>query len=39
MSRLPLREYLELESVWPLRPFADFVADCAAGWETAELRR
>jgi muconolactone D-isomerase len=39
MSRLPLREYLELETVWPLRPFADFVADCAAGWEAAELRR
>jgi muconolactone D-isomerase len=28
MSKLPLREYLELEAVWPLRPFEDFVADC-----------
>jgi muconolactone D-isomerase len=28
MTKLPLREYLELEAVWPLREFEDFVADC-----------
>jgi muconolactone D-isomerase len=28
MTKLPLREYLELEAVWPLRKFEDFVADC-----------
>jgi hypothetical protein len=28
MTKLPLREYLELEVVWPLRQFEDFVTDC-----------
>ena len=28
MTKLPLREYLELEAVWPLRQFDGFVTDC-----------
>lgn len=34
MARLPLREYLELEAVWPLRKFTDFIADCRTGFAT-----
>lgn len=28
MGRLPLREYLEFEALWPLRPFEGFLEDC-----------
>jgi muconolactone D-isomerase len=27
-GRLPLREYLEFEAIWPLRTFDDFLKDC-----------
>ncbi|MET0896809.1 MAG: muconolactone Delta-isomerase family protein [Mycobacterium sp.] len=32
MSKLPLREYLEFETVWPLRSFANFIEDCRTGF-------
>ena len=28
MGRLPLREYLEIEAIWPLRTFDSFLEDC-----------
>jgi muconolactone D-isomerase len=28
MGKLPLREYLEFEAIWPLRPFESFIEDC-----------
>ena len=28
LGRLPLREYLEFEAIWPLRSFASFLDDC-----------
>ena len=37
MGRLPLREYLEFEAIWPLRPFEDFIDDCRTHFETKEL--
>lgn len=27
MGRLPMREYLEFEAIWPLREYGDFVED------------
>jgi len=27
MGRLPMREYLEFEAIWPLRDYGDFAAD------------
>lgn len=32
MSKLPLREYLEFETVWPLRSFSSFIEDCRIGF-------
>lgn len=28
MGRMPLREFLEFEAIWPLRPFESFLDDC-----------
>jgi hypothetical protein len=28
LGRLPLREYLEFEAIWPLRSFDGFLDDC-----------
>jgi muconolactone delta-isomerase len=28
LGRLPLREYLEFEAIWPLRSFDSFLDDC-----------
>jgi len=28
LGRLPMREFLEFEAIWPLRDFEDFLADC-----------
>jgi muconolactone D-isomerase len=28
LGRLPLREYLEFEAIWPLRSFDNFLDDC-----------
>lgn len=32
MGKLPLREYLEFEAIWPLRTFEAFVDDCKTGF-------
>ena len=32
MGKLPLREYLEFEAIWPLRTFEAFVEDCKSGF-------
>ena len=37
MGHLPLREYLEFESIWPLRPFENFLEDCRTHFGTKEL--
>jgi len=37
MGRLPLREYLEFEAIWPLRSFEDFIEDCRTHFGTKEL--
>lgn len=28
MGKLPMREFLEFETIWPLRPFESFLEDC-----------
>jgi muconolactone D-isomerase len=28
MDRLLLREFLEFEAIWPVRPFKNFLEDC-----------
>jgi muconolactone D-isomerase len=28
MGKLPMREYLEFEAIWPLRTFEGFIDDC-----------
>jgi len=37
MGQLPLREYLEFESIWPQRSFADFIEDCRRHFGTKEV--
>lgn len=37
MGQLPLREYLEFESIWPLRSFEKFLEDCRSHFGTKEL--
>ena len=37
MGQLPLREYLEFEAIWPLRPFEGFIEDCRTHFGTKEL--
>ena len=37
MGQLPLREFLEFESIWPLRPFENFLEDCRTHFGTKEL--
>jgi muconolactone delta-isomerase len=32
MGRLPMREYLEFEHVWPLREYDSFIKDVKAGF-------
>jgi muconolactone D-isomerase len=32
LGRLPLREYLDFEAIWPLRTFEAFVEDCKTGF-------
>ncbi len=34
MGRLPMREYLEFEAVWPLRDYDSFIADVKKGFRT-----
>jgi muconolactone D-isomerase len=36
MGKLPLREYLEFEAIWPLRPFESFIEDCKTGFTAAK---
>jgi hypothetical protein len=36
MRKLPLREYLEFEAIWPLRTFEAFIEDCKTGLATAK---
>jgi len=39
MGRLPLREYLEFEAIWPLRPFDSFLEDCRTHFGTKDAAR
>ena len=32
LGRLPLREYLDFEAIWPVRTFESFVEDCRTGF-------
>ena len=36
MAKLPLREYLEFEAIWPLRTFEAFIEDCKIGFEDSK---
>lgn len=36
MGKLPLREYLEFEAIWPLRTFEAFVEDCKTGFTSSK---
>ena len=36
MGRLPLREFLEFEAIWPVRPFENFLEDCRTHFGTKE---
>jgi muconolactone D-isomerase len=40
MGRLPMREYLEFEAIWPLRDFEGFLEDCKThfGAKTAKVQ-
>ncbi|MFJ3763022.1 muconolactone Delta-isomerase family protein [Streptomyces sp. NPDC090080] len=33
LGRLPLREYLDIEAIWPLRTFESFLEDCERSFE------
>ena len=35
MAALPMAEYLEFESIWPLREYAPFIEDCRAAFATS----
>jgi muconolactone delta-isomerase len=35
MGKLPLREYLEFETIWPVRPFESFLEDCRTAFGSA----
>jgi len=37
MGRLPLREFLEFEAIWPVRPFESFLEDCRTHFGTKEV--
>lgn len=37
MGHLPLREYLEFEAIWAVRPFENFLEDCRTHFGTKEL--
>jgi muconolactone D-isomerase len=37
MGRLPLREFLEFEAIWPVRPFENFLEDCRTHFGTREM--
>jgi muconolactone delta-isomerase len=37
MGRLPLREFLEFEAIWPVRPFENFLEDCRTHFGTKEM--
>jgi len=32
MGGLPMAEYLEFETIWPLREYAPFIEDCRSGF-------
>jgi len=35
-GRLPMREFLEFEAIWPLRDFEDFLADCKTHFQASD---
>jgi muconolactone delta-isomerase len=37
MGRLPLREFLEFEAIWPVRQFENFLEDCRTHFGTKEM--
>jgi hypothetical protein len=37
MGRLPLREFLEFEAIWPVRPFENFLEDCRTHFGAKEM--
>ena len=37
MGRLPLREFLEFEAIWPIRSFESFLEDCRTHFGTKEM--
>ena len=38
LGRLPLREYLEFEAIWPLRSFDGFLEDCRTHFGAAAVK-
>jgi hypothetical protein len=34
---LPLREFLEFEAIWPVRPFENFLEDCRTHFGAKEV--
>ena len=36
MGKLPMREFLEFEAIWPLRPFESFLEDCRTHFSAKE---
>jgi muconolactone D-isomerase len=38
LGRLPLREYLEFEAIWPLRSFDSFLDDCGTHFGAGAVR-
>jgi muconolactone D-isomerase len=37
MGGLPLREFLEFEAIWPVRPFESFLDDCRTHFGEKEM--
>ena len=38
MGKLPLREFLEFEAIWPVRPFENFLGDCRTHFGAKEIK-
>ena len=36
-GRLSLREFLEFEAIWPVRPFENFLEDCRTHFGAKEV--
>ena len=38
VGRMPSREFLEFEAIWPLRPFESFLDDCRTHLGAKEMK-